>query len=199
VLLHSVTHRKSITSITAVLLPFVTYLLTLPRIYGSRDISVSRENRLRAGRIGNRGMMPFMSYSSVIPFDVQFRVRDITAYCSSVRGKRRSLRYSIQTGSEVHPASYRLGVGVSVPRDKATSMCSCHSSLHLIRRKECVQLYVYHPSDLHDGRGSIPGTGKKFCLLHSVETNYGEHSASYSMGKVKVKFPLYRPWRPLGL
>jgi hypothetical protein len=30
VLLPSDTHRKSITSITAVLLPFVTYLLTLP-------------------------------------------------------------------------------------------------------------------------------------------------------------------------
>jgi hypothetical protein len=32
VLLPSDTHRKPITSITAVLLPFVTYLLTLPRI-----------------------------------------------------------------------------------------------------------------------------------------------------------------------
>jgi hypothetical protein len=31
VLLPSDTHRKHITSITAVLLPFVTYLLTLPR------------------------------------------------------------------------------------------------------------------------------------------------------------------------
>jgi hypothetical protein len=32
VLLPSDTHRKPIPSITAVLLPFVTYLLTLPRI-----------------------------------------------------------------------------------------------------------------------------------------------------------------------
>jgi hypothetical protein len=33
VVLPSDTHRKHVISITAVLLPFVTYLLTLPRIY----------------------------------------------------------------------------------------------------------------------------------------------------------------------
>jgi hypothetical protein len=37
VLLPSDTHRKPITSITAVLLPFVTYLLALPRIYSAPE------------------------------------------------------------------------------------------------------------------------------------------------------------------
>jgi hypothetical protein len=92
-----------------------------PSYYGSRDISVGRETRLRAGRAGNRGMIPFMSYSSVIPFDVQFSLCDTAVYCSSVRGKRRSLLCSIQTGSGVHPASYWMRIGVSVPGDKATS------------------------------------------------------------------------------
>jgi hypothetical protein len=49
VLLPSDIHRKPITSITTVLLPSVTYLLTLP------SISVSRVALIRAGQPGNRG------------------------------------------------------------------------------------------------------------------------------------------------
>jgi hypothetical protein len=40
-LLSSDTHRKPITSITAVLLQFVTYLLTLPRIFENDSNPVS--------------------------------------------------------------------------------------------------------------------------------------------------------------
>jgi hypothetical protein len=33
-----------------------------------------------------------------------------------------------------------------------------------------------------DSRGSIPGRGKRFSLLHSVQTGSGAHPASYPMG-----------------
>jgi hypothetical protein len=33
-----------------------------------------------------------------------------------------------------------------------------------------------------DGCGSIPGRDKGFSLLHSVQTGYEVHSASYPMG-----------------
>jgi hypothetical protein len=33
-----------------------------------------------------------------------------------------------------------------------------------------------------DGRGSIPGRGKRFSLLWSVQTGSGAHPASYLMG-----------------
>jgi hypothetical protein len=33
-----------------------------------------------------------------------------------------------------------------------------------------------------DGRGSIPGRGKKFSLPHSVQTGSRAHPASYPMG-----------------
>jgi hypothetical protein len=33
-----------------------------------------------------------------------------------------------------------------------------------------------------DARGSIPGRGKGFYLLRSVQTGSGAHSASFSMG-----------------
>jgi hypothetical protein len=39
-----------------------------------------------------------------------------------------------------------------------------------------------------DGRGSIPGRGKIFFLLHSVQTESETHPASYSMG-TRDKFP----------
>jgi hypothetical protein len=33
-----------------------------------------------------------------------------------------------------------------------------------------------------DGRGSIPGRGKRFSLLHSVQTGSEDHLPSYQMG-----------------
>jgi hypothetical protein len=55
VLLPSDTHRKPITSITAVLLPFVTYLLTLPLMYtiliGSPERKKPLKNLYKLGGI----------------------------------------------------------------------------------------------------------------------------------------------------
>jgi hypothetical protein len=42
-------------------------------------------------------------------------------------------------------------------------------------------VWVYRLSYGLDSRGSIPGRGKRFFLLHSVQTGSGAHPSSYPM------------------
>jgi hypothetical protein len=47
---------------------------------------------------------------------------------------------------------------------------------------------INNTSSRVDGRGSIPGRGKRFFLLHSIQAGFGAHSASNPMG-TKGSFP----------
>jgi hypothetical protein len=67
VLRPSDSHRKLIKSITAVLLPFVIYLLTLPRMYnssgtdGSNDYDFSKQNRRYLGPLEDAEILGCLS------------------------------------------------------------------------------------------------------------------------------------------
>jgi hypothetical protein len=100
VLLPSNTHRKPITSITAVLLPFVAYWLSIS--LHCAVINILRIIRLK--RISSRNIQDFAGRRVGVRFPAE--LRDL------------SVLHSVQTGFGARPAFYPLGIGWSIPWGK---------------------------------------------------------------------------------
>jgi hypothetical protein len=65
------------------------------------------------------------------------------------REKRFSLLRGVETGSEAHPASYRMGLGEPYPRGLSDRSVKSTTYLHLVPTSRMVALHLHFPIRLH--------------------------------------------------